>query len=170
MTSDTSYTAWYFLGGVIALSGILFVVDTTKIMPVLLNYFSLLKQILPTILLVLGLMILTNYFIEPKKLVKYMGENSKKRSWLVAIGTGIISTGPIYLWYPLLNDLQKHGMRNGLIATFLYARSIKIPLFPLLVAYFGVTYTVVLTLSILLVSIPQGIAVEFFMQKIHKTK
>ncbi len=168
MTSETSYAPWYFLGSVVVLSSILFIIDTSKIMQVVTSVGSLLIEILPTILLVLGLMIASNYLVNPKKLVAYMSSKSHKRNWFIAIVSGIISTGPIYLWYPLLNDLQKHGMRNGLIATFLYTRAIKIPLFPLLVSYFGVTYTIVLTASILLVSIPQGLLVEHFVSKVSK--
>ncbi len=40
--------------------------------------------------------------------------------------------------------LQKKGMRPALIATFLYNRAVKIPLLPLLIIYFGLTYSLVL--------------------------
>jgi uncharacterized membrane protein YraQ (UPF0718 family) len=126
--------------------------------------YSILLRILPIFLLVFLLIALTNYFANPKAIVEHMGEGSGIKGWALAVGSGILSTGPIYMWYPLLNDLQKHGVRNGLVAAFLYARAIKIPLFPMLILYFGSTYTLALTLIILLLSPLQGILVEKLME------
>ncbi len=43
-----------------------------------------------------------------------------------------------------------------LLATFLYARSIKLPWLPVMAHYFGVRYMVILTLAMLLFSPLQG--------------
>lgn len=105
-------------------------------------------------------MVLIDYFIKPRILVKYTGKNAGLKGWVISIISGIISTGPIYIWYPMLKQLKKKGMKNSYIAAFLYNRAIKLPLLPLFIFYFGLTYTIVLTTIMIIVSIFQGIIVE----------
>jgi uncharacterized membrane protein YraQ (UPF0718 family) len=73
---------------------------------------------------------------------------------------GILSHGPIYVWYPLLRELREHGMRTSLVAAFLYNRAIKIPLLPLMIYYFGVIYVVVLLIFMIIASIVEGKIIE----------
>ena len=53
-------------------------------------------------------------------------------------------------------------MSSALIATFLYSRALKLPLLPLMVHYFGMAYTAVLSLCIVLFSVLCGLLVERF--------
>lgn len=66
------------------------------------------------------------------------------------------------LGYPLLEDLRGHGMRDGLIVVFFASRTIKIPLLPIMIDYFGWVFTLVLTLYILVSAIIQGLLLELF--------
>ena len=159
-SSEQSMTGWYFLVMVMALYGIVAAYDFSFILPALNFVYGIAVKIVPIFILVFVLMGIVNYYIDPKRLVKYFGEGSRKRNWLIAAIGGIISTGPIYMWYPLLNELQKHGVRNGFIAVFLYNRAIKPPLLPFLIFYFGVSFTVILTLVMIVTSIVQGVIVE----------
>ena len=79
---------------------------------------------------------------------------------MIAIFGGIISTGPIYLWYPLLSDLKEKGMKDSFIAAFLYNRAVKIPLMPMMIFYFGIRFTVILTIYIVIFSMINGFCVE----------
>jgi len=63
------------------------------------------------------------------------------------------------MWYPLLADLKEKGMKNSLIATFLYNRAIKIPLIPITIYYFGIKLTIILTIYMIIFSIINGILV-----------
>jgi len=121
---------------------------------------KLLLKILPVLAVVFGIIFLSNLFIEPKKISKHLGEEAGIRGWLIAIAGGIISTGPIYLWYPLLSDLKEKGMRDTFIAVFLYNRAVKIPLIPMMTYYFGVRFTVVLTIYMVIFSVLNGFFVE----------
>lgn len=120
----------------------------------------LVVRILPVLLLVFGVMFVTNLFFEAKKGVKLFGREPGLKGWGLAVLGGIISAGPIYMWYPLLSDLKEQGMKNALIATFLYNRAIKIPLLPMIVYYFGWAFAVVLSIYLVLFSIINGIVVE----------
>jgi len=51
-------------------------------------------------------------------------------------------------------------MSDTLVATFLYAQALKLPLLPLMVYYFGASFTVVLTVCIILFSVLSGLLMK----------
>ncbi|MFX1555438.1 MAG: hypothetical protein ACFFBV_16050, partial [Promethearchaeota archaeon] len=107
---------------------------------------GLILRIFPVLALVFGIMFLTNLLFEAEGIVRMLGGGSGLRGWIFAVLGGIISSGPIYMWYPLLGDLKEKGMRESLISAFLYNRAIKIPLVPMMVHYFGWPFAVILSL------------------------
>lgn len=134
----------------------------------LLRAYQLIHLLLPSLILMILIMTAMNYHINPKALSKSMEhKNKSKSSWLIAIASGVISTGPIYLWYPLLNELQKHGIKDSLLAAFLYTRAIKLPLLPLMVFYFGLQFTFILNILILALAPLQGMATQKSMELIE---
>ncbi len=163
MTTEKSYTGWYFLSGIVLLYFIILFIDFNKFIASFNFFINLIIKIIPVLILIFIIMALTNYFIKPKILVKLMGKKSGALGWLIAIVTGILSSGPIYMWYPLLADLKKKGVRTGLIAVFLYNRAVKIPLLPIIIIYFGLVFTVVLTLVMIVASVFQGFIIEKLM-------
>lgn len=118
-------------------------------------------QLLPILALVLLLLFLSNLLIRPDWVIKHLGKESGLKGWILAVVGGILSVGPVYVWYALLGDLKAKGMRSGLIATFLYNRGIKLPLLPLMVHYFGLQYTVVLATYLTLFSLLSGLLLEW---------
>ncbi len=62
-------------------------------------------------------MVIANYFITPKFVFKYFDKKGANK-WLFAIIGGILSEGPIYVWYPLLADLKEKGFGYGFVACF----------------------------------------------------
>lgn len=117
-------------------------------------------QLIPILTLVLLLLFLSNLLIRPDWVIKHLGNKSGFKGWMLAVVGGILSVGPVYVWYALLGDLKAKGMRNGLIATFLYNRGIKLPLLPLMVHYFGLQYTVILATYLTLFSLLSGVFLE----------
>lgn len=122
-------------------------------------FARILWTILPVVVLVFAIMFLSNLFLEDKKAMKYLGKGSGIKGWIFAIFGGILSTGPIYMWYPLLSDLKEKGMKTSLISTFLYNRAVKIPLLPMMIYYFGWMFTVILTIYMIIFSIINGLIV-----------
>jgi uncharacterized membrane protein YraQ (UPF0718 family) len=119
--------------------------------------FGKLLLIFPVVIVMMALI---SYYIDPRKIASHLGEESGAKGWMIAMTAGIISHGPMYAWYPMLEDLISHGLKKGLIATFFYARSIKVPLLPIMVAYFGLAFTLILALYILLASLLQGFIID----------
>jgi uncharacterized membrane protein YraQ (UPF0718 family) len=154
------YYGLYFLGSVILLYIVLFLVKPESSQQALKVSGEVLFQIAPVLLLIFIFMVALNYFLNPKTVSKYVGQGSGIKGWLLAITTGMLSHGPIYIWYPLLKELQDQGMRNGLIAAFLYNRAIKLPHLPLMVYYFGPVFVVLLLIYMVIASIIEGKLIE----------
>jgi len=121
-----------------------------------------LATIAPIFILIIFLTAIINFFVSPKKLAKHLGQESGFRGYLIALSAGIVSHGPMYAWYPLIEDLKKHGLKSGLIVTFFYARGLKLPMLPIMAAYFGLFYTVVVSLLLIVFSLLQGYIVDKF--------
>ncbi len=151
-----------FLLSTLFLTLILFLINPTLITKAWPIFLRTLGQIWVVLIIVFALLFLFNLFVTPQLVKRWLGHASGVKGWLIAIVGGVLSSGPIYLWYPLLADLEEHGMRPALAATFLYNRAIKIPLLPLLIQYFGVPFTLILSGYMLLFSIVQGWVVERF--------
>ncbi len=154
--NGAKYNGMYFLGTVVSIYFLLFFLHPEKIKKSLKISADALIQILPFLLLIILFMGIMNYFVNPGAVSKYVGKGSGIKGWLLAIFTGILSHGPIYAWYPLLRDLRNQGMKNGLIAAFLYNRAIKITLLPLMIYYFGARFVLIFTCYIVVASIVQG--------------
>ncbi len=164
MVSEKSNSGWYFLFAVLTLYMVAYLFSPEKILSSLDFFSALILKLVPVFVLIFALLAFANYFVKPKLLAAHMGHDSGPKGWILAVLAGIISTGPIYMWYPLLNDMQKHGVRNGLLSAFLYARAVKVPLFPILILYFGLTYTVLLSAAIIIAAPLQGLLTEKLME------
>ena len=156
--------AWKFLIIVLIIYLVLFFMNFELFELSSIFFLGILKKIIPIFVLVFVLMSITNYFITPQFVLKHMkGKGIKK--WVFVVAGGILSTGAVYMWYPLLADLKDKGLSLGLIATFLYNRAIKIPLLPLMIFYFSLKYVLVLTLIMIFISVIQGITINKLMEK-----
>jgi len=150
----------YFLLFILILYGILFFVDSQSALLSLQKSGAVLLKVLPIFVAVILFTALLNYFLQPGQIARHLGRDSGLRGWLWALAAGIISHGPMYAWYPLLEDLRNHGMRDGLIVVFFAARTIKIPLLPMMIDYFGWSFTLVLSFYILAGALLQGWLLE----------
>ncbi len=150
---------WYFFAVVILLY--LFVLFfKTELFILASNFFlDILKKLIPILILIFVLMFLTNYFFTPRFISRHFKEKGIKK-WIFVIIGGILSTGAIYMWYPLLADLKNRGLSYGLIACFLYNRAIKIPLLPLMIFYFSLKYVIILSFVMIFMSVVQGIIID----------
>ncbi len=158
----------WFLFIVLLLYVIAFFVDAEKAIEAGKFSGKLLYQMLPILVLVFVLMFITNLLVKPSWVKTHLGKDSGPKGWLIASIGGVLSVGSIYPWYALLKELKDKGMRPALIAVFLYNRSIKLPLLPLLVHYFGLTYTLLLAAYMITFSLLGGMVMEKLLT--HKEK
>jgi len=153
-----------FLIIVLVLYIILLLSDTTSALSALQKAASILLSLLPLFLLIITLTALINYFLKPKQIIKYFGKDSGAKGVFYALIGGIISHGPMYAWYGMMQDMRTHGLKDGLIATFMYARAVKLPLLPFMIDMFGLLFTIVMTLYILIAALVQGKIIDTVMK------
>jgi uncharacterized membrane protein YraQ (UPF0718 family) len=151
----------YFLAVVVGCYLLLFFLSPDKTAASLAKSAAILAKLLPVLLVVIVLLGLINHFFNAKALSKHLGRESGVRAWLLAVAGGILSHGPSYIWYPMLADLRTRGVREGLVATFLYVRAIKLPWLPVMVDYFGWQFTALLSLYLILFGLLQGKVIEW---------
>lgn len=163
-TKQTSKRAnrsgWIMLSITLIIYGITIFTDSSVAYGAFDKSLNVLKMITPILLLVFFLMALLNTFIKPKGIAKYLGKESGSKGWSFALLGGILSHGSSYVWYPMLSELREHGARDGLIVAFFYARAIKLPWLPVMVSYFGITFTLVLTFYIVFGAWMQGLIAD----------
>lgn len=111
------------------------------------------KEIFFIFLIVFVFLFLSNLFFEAKKIVKLLKGGRGFWGWLIAVISGIVSTGPIFVWYPFLKNLKEQGISDSFIVIFLYNRAVKIPFLPVMIYYFGVSFTILLTLYMIIFSL-----------------
>jgi uncharacterized membrane protein YraQ (UPF0718 family) len=158
--SEKSRAGIYFLIIMIIIYIAIYLLDPKTISTSLNFFLQILKRIIPIFALVFLLMTLVNYYVTPQVISKYLSKSAGIKKWIIAVIGGIISTGPIYMWYPMLRELNKKGVGYGFISTFLYNRAIKPAILPLMIIYFGIKFTIVLTGVMIIMSIIQGVIFE----------
>lgn len=146
-----------FLPIVLVLYVIFYIFAPEKTVDALGVSFNTMLKLLPIITTVMILLGVFNYFFNLNKLAKKMEKDSGIKAWLFALIGGIISHGPTYIWYPMLSDFRSHGVRDGLIFAFFYTRSIKVPMLPIMIDYFGWGFTLLLSFYTIVAAVAQGI-------------
>ena len=155
---------WYFLTSMILAYIVIVLVKPVFFFSALKLFLLILVKLIPILVFVFLILFMLNIFVTKDWLVKKLENNKGIKAWTFAVVSGIISSGPIYAWYPLLSELKGKGLKNGLIATFLYARAVKPALIPLMVVYFGLAFTIILTLVMVIFSVIQGEVLERIME------
>ena len=97
--------SWYFLFSMIIIYLIIYLFNSSLILLSLSFASKIFQNVLPVLTLLFILMSITNRIFDTKTFKEFL-LTKKKRTWLIAIIAGILSTGPIYMWYPLLADLR----------------------------------------------------------------
>ncbi|HEY91985.1 MAG TPA: permease [Dehalococcoidia bacterium] len=144
---------------------VLFILNPEQALVALKSSGKVCLTILPSLALVFGVMLVLNLFIKPARIVRLLGSGTNIKGILLSVVTGIISMGPIYVWYPLLKELREKGAGNMLIAVFLYNRAVKPFLLPVMITYFGWVYVALLTVFTILASVVQGYIIGIFTRR-----
>ncbi|PLX20949.1 permease [Candidatus Parcubacteria bacterium] len=124
------------------------------------NFLGFLKKIIPILVLVLFFMTIVNKFLTEEVIKKHLGESRGLKGFFYTSIAGILISGPPYILYPMLSDFKKKGVTNFHLAVFLYNRNIKIPFIPVMIFYFGLPYTIVVSIYIIVFSYFNGYALE----------
>ena len=110
-------------------------------------------QIIPVLFIIFSLIFIFNILIEKDYIKKKIKNSSSFYKYIYSIIWWILSTWPVYMWYPFLKQLNKHWLNYWHIASFIYARAIKIPFLLIMILYFWLKYTIIFNLIILFLAI-----------------
>lgn len=154
--------SWIFLAFVGLLYLVVGILNSDKAIEALMSAWDILKMMVLIIVAVFFLMGLFNAFVKPQSIAKHLGDESGKQGWMIALLGGILSHGSSYIWYPMLSNFRDMGAKEGLIVTFFYARSVKIPWIPLMISYFGLLFTTVFYSYIIIAALLQGLIANLF--------
>jgi len=144
---------------VLAVYGILLAAAPDKALVALESSGRVLRNVALPLGLVFAVMLVLNLFVKPAQITRFVGRRAGIKGIMLSAGAGIISAGPIYVWYPLLKELREKGAGASRIAVFLYSRAVKPFLLPIMIAYFGWQYVVVLTALTVLGAVALGYSV-----------
>lgn len=147
---------------ILVIYAVLFLVSPDKAGQAIKNSGNIFLNMLIPLGLVFLIMLLINLFLKPAAIAKFLGKGAGLKGIALSAVAGIISTGPIYAWYPLLKDLREKGAGESSIAIFLYNRAVKPFLLPVMIGYFGWLYVVILTILTILASVAVGFSVSIF--------
>jgi uncharacterized membrane protein YraQ (UPF0718 family) len=151
---------WLFLGLVVIVYVLFAIVNPASTIEALRFFARVMQKVYPALGLVFVLLFVAHLLLRPAWIKRYLGRESGLRGWLTAVVAGVLSLGPVYTWYALLGELRGKGVRPGLMGAFLYGRAIKLPLLPVMIHYFGLGYTLVLSAYLLLFSVINGLVLE----------
>lgn len=149
-----------FLAVVVVLHLVTAVIASDKAGEARLAAWHMIRSIAPILGFVFALIFLSNLLLQERWIQRFVGTSSGVRGYLVSAVAGTISAGPVYVWYPLLQDMRAKGMKDDLIAVFLYNRAVKPQWMPVLIGYFGLRYTLVLSFWMIIGGFVQGLVFE----------
>jgi len=145
---------------VLIIYGILYALMPEKALAALRSSGRIFLTIIFPLGLIFILMLVVNLFLKPRHIAGFLAKGAGIKGVLLSTTAGIISAGPIFVWYPLLKGLREKGAGNSLIAIFLNARAIKPFLLPVMISYFGWRYVIILTIFTVFGSIGVGYCVD----------
>ncbi len=149
----------------IVLYAVIFFVDYELFINSWNNFLQILYKVILLLILIFPIMFLVNYFIKPQKIEKYFGKQAGFKADIYSAVTGMLVSGPPYVLFPMLGDLKKHGMSNRSLAIFLYNRNVKIPFIPVMIFYFGLIYTIVISVLIIIFSFIGAKIIDFLVKE-----
>lgn len=162
---DRIWSNWMFFLFVITLLLLILVFDFLNFINIFNYFIQIFIKILLPLFFVYILILFLNVFRLELFFKKFIWSGSYLKRNIFSMIFGIISSGPIYLWYWLLKKLNNSGLTLGHIATFSYARAIKLPLLPIMISYFWIKYSFIFIFVLLFLSFFQWFLLDFLINK-----
>ncbi len=156
---------WSFILVTLGLYAMLYVKDPARAYHALGISLRVLLQISIPILIAFTLRVLINMYVTPEGMRQLLSRGIGIKGIVFSSLAGLLSMGPVFAWYPLLKDFREKGVPDLYLANFLTSRAVKPFLFPVMVYYFGLAFSLVLNLMILLFSPLVALITSFFTGK-----
>lgn len=151
---------WIFPACVVSIYWILFLIAPDRTWTGLQTAGRVLIQAALPLLLAFGVMVLLNRYLSPFHVSTFLGSRAGIKGVLFSALAGILSMGPIFAWYPLLESLRKQGASDFHLANFLSHRAVKPVMLPVMILYFGWRFSLIFTVFCVLGALVTATAVS----------
>lgn len=141
------------------------IIDASFVAIAFRGFLDGLIKLLPIMIFVYVIIFIVNLFLRPEKIKHHLGHDSGIKGWFYAVLGSIFIISPPYVMFPLLGQLKEHGMKYSLMAVFLGNRNVQPAFLPVMAYYFGLSFTVVISIYILIFSILSGIVIGKVMKE-----
>ena len=153
--------SYIFLWIMIFLYGILFFVNNNLFWKAIGDFYhTFVGEILKVLFLITIILFVLNLVLDKKISMSFLN-TSHHMKYFYALIWGILSMGPAYMWYPILEKLHKHWLTYGHIATFIYARAVKLFFLVVMASFFGWKYTLIFNLVLIIFAVFFGLIIDF---------
>jgi len=122
-------------------------------------------KLVPLFVFVYIIIFFINLYLKPESIQRHLSQEAGMKGWIYALLASIFLTVPPYIAFPMLSELKKHGMSHALIAVFMNNRHVQPALLAAMVYYFGLKFTVVISIYILIFAIITGIIIGKILDK-----
>lgn len=150
---------------VIVLYAWAFFADADRALEALVSSGRTLMSVALVIVSVFSALGLFGVLVDKQAVGRKLGHGSGLRTLLVAVGFGTVLIGPVYAVFPLLKAFKDHGARWGVIVAVMTAWAVKIPMIPLEVKFLGWEFSLVRSLTILVIAVLMGLLFDAIMPR-----
>lgn len=107
-------------------------------------------NLLPMLIFVFVVIFIINLLLKPEIIKRHLGHDSGAKGWVYASLGSVFVSSPPYILFPMLKELRQHGMKYSLAALFLNNRNVQPAYLPVMVYYFGLPLTIIVSVYIIL--------------------
>lgn len=122
-------------------------------------------DITPMLVFVFSLIFVINIFLKQETIKKHLWHNSGIKWWFYTVLASIFISGNPYIMWPMLKEFKENWMKYSLIAVLMNNRNVQVTFVPVMIYYFWLKYTIIISLYILLFAVINGIIIENIMDK-----
>jgi uncharacterized membrane protein YraQ (UPF0718 family) len=108
---------------------------------------------------------LSHLLLRPEFLLKRINGKAKIAEWAIAIVSGLLFMGAMFMSFPLMARLKEKKVGLGFIAIFLACKPINLALIPTFMLFFGVKYVLIITILMIVFAFIQGVIFDYFEKK-----
>lgn len=162
-----NFLGWLFRQYIILFVGCLYLVawyvSPYKALEAIKYGANLFASVTILIIAVFALIGLIHVWVNRDLIGSLLGKEGGLKGLLIAVVCGSILIGPSYVIFPLLMSLRRLGARWAVVAIVLAAWAIKPQMLPVEAELLGFSFALVRGGLTILLAIPLGLAVEWFM-------
>ncbi len=159
---DKYWFSWLFFFIILILYLVISLINISWWLSVAKYFFTILIwTIFPVLILVYFLIFIFNLIIDKDYIKNFLKKWNYFSKLILSVVWGILSSWPVYLWYPLLKKFKQQWITDWHIASFIYARAIKIPLLLMMVSFFWLKYTLIFNLVVFVFAFIIWIIIDF---------